>query len=268
MVADWQWNDGKRFTGRVVLITGAGGDLGGRCARAFGREGATVALGYRTSSALAVQALQAIKVSGANGHIGWLDVSDEDSVSAFVADTVMRYGRIDVVVNAAARWTEHETLRFEFSNAEDLAKLIDVDVLGTYRVCKAALPHLRATGNGAIVNFGTSFGPGIHKDNPTNFLSVSYCAAKGAIHALTCALARDIAPEVRVNAVRPGVIKPGVSWNVYTDKMLSEVMPTIPLGRMGLHGHIEETVLYLASDGAGFTTGQLIEVNGGWTLDW
>jgi NAD(P)-dependent dehydrogenase (short-subunit alcohol dehydrogenase family) len=262
-VTQWKWNDGKRFAGRVVLVTGAGGDLGGAVARAFGREGATVALGYRSSADRAAAALREIEAAGARGHTGVVDVADEDSVSAFVDDTVARYGRLDVVVNSAGRWSDNEMRRFEGSNSEDFAKLLDIDVLGTYRVCKAALPHLRATGNGSIVNFATAYGPGLNPENPANSLSAAYCAAKGAIRAFTSALARDIAPEVRVNAVAPGPIMAN-----YPEQMLKEILAATPLKRLGLQGHVAETVMYLASDGAGFTTGQVIEVSGGWTLAW
>jgi 3-oxoacyl-[acyl-carrier protein] reductase len=268
-MTEWKWNDGRRFVGRVALVTGAGGDLGGTVARALGREGATVALGYRSSEASAAAALAEIEAAGATGHIARLDVSDEDSVTSFVDDTVSRYGRLDVIVNAAGRWTSAEEERFENSSSRDFATLLDVDVLGTYRVCKAALRHLRATGNGAIVNFATAYGPGLNPDNPANSLSATYCAAKGAIRAFTSGLARDIAPDVRVNAVGPGPITE--DWEQAWEQpqhVMSEVLAATPLKRMGLQRHIAEAVLYLASDGAGFTTGQVIDVSGGWTLDW
>jgi NAD(P)-dependent dehydrogenase (short-subunit alcohol dehydrogenase family) len=261
---EWKWNDGKRFAGRVILITGAGGDLGGHSARAFSGEGGTVALGYRNSEGKAAAALKDIEAAGGRGHIGKLDVTDEKSVIHFVDDTVRRYGRLDVVVNAAGRWSKNEEVRFEQSNSEGFARLLDVDVLGTYRVCKAALKYLRATGNGSIVNFHTSYGPGGDANNYTNCLSATYCAAKGAIRAFTSGLARDIGPEVRVNSIGPGPIQ-APEW---PEGQYDEIVAAIPLKRMGLHRHIAEAALFLASDGAGFTTGQVIDVSGGWTMAW
>jgi 3-oxoacyl-[acyl-carrier protein] reductase len=227
-----------------------------------------VAIGYRNSEKSAAAVLEEIKDRGGDGHIGQVDVTDEASVSRFVDEAAARYGRLDVVVNPAGRWTDAEDKRFADATSEAFAQLLDVDVLGTFRVCKAALNHLRATGNGAIVNFTTAYGPGINPDNPVNSLSATYCAAKGALRAFTMALARDLAPEIRVNAVAPGPITLGKKDTEVVSKHAEEVLATTPMKRVGDPGEIAETVMYLTSAGAGYTTGQVIEVSGGWTLDW
>jgi 3-oxoacyl-[acyl-carrier protein] reductase len=262
------WNDGRRFDGRVAIVTGAGGALGGAVARAFGREGATVALGYRSSRAAAEENLAAIEAEGGKGHISELEVTDEGSVERFVAEAASRYGRIDAVVNAAGRIDPADAVRFADSKADEFAKLLDVDLIGTFRVCQAALPHLRASGNGAIVNFSGSYGNGTNQENVVNSVAVTYCAAKGGVRALTAALARDLAPEVRVNAIAPGPIEANWEddWEIPQDH-LDEALAMTPLGRMGKPDEIAETVLYLASEGSGYTTGQVLEVSGGWILD-
>jgi 3-oxoacyl-[acyl-carrier protein] reductase len=201
-----KWNNGRRFEGKVALVTGAGGALGGAVARAIGREGATVALGYRSSQEAAEEALREIEGSGSQGHVAQVEVTDGGSVERFVADVADRYGRIDVVVNTAGRIDPDDAVRFAESNADSFATLLDVDLLGSFRVCQAAVPHLRATGNGAIVNFSGSYGNGINQENVVNSVAVTYCAAKGGVRAFTSALARDLAPEIRVNAVAPGPI--------------------------------------------------------------
>lgn len=263
-----RWNDGKRFEGRVAIVTGAGGALGGAVARAFGREGATVVLGYRSSEDSARQALAEVEAAGSAGHVARLEVTDEGSVERFVAEAAERYGRIDVVVNAAGRIDPEDAVRFGASRADAFATLLDVDLLGTFRVCQAAAPHLRATGNGAIVNFSGSYGNGIDRDNLVNSVAVTYCAAKGGVRAFTSALARDLAPEVRVNAVAPGPIAANWEddWEI-PQEHVDEALAMTPLGRMGEPEEIAETVLYLASDGGGYTTGQVLEVSGGWILD-
>jgi 3-oxoacyl-[acyl-carrier protein] reductase len=263
-----QWNDGRRFSGRVAIVTGAGGALGGAVARALGGEGATVALGYRSSEDSARQALSEIETAGGSGHIAKLEVTDPESVEGFVADVAERYGRIDVVVNTAGRIDPADAVRFAESDAGEFATLLDVDLLGSFRVCQAATPHLRETGNGAIVNFSGSYGNGVNQENVVNSVAVTYCAAKGGVRAFTSALARDLAPEIRVNAVAPGPIAANWEddWEIPKEH-IDEALAMTPLGRMGKPEEIAETVLYLASDGGGYTTGQVLEVSGGWILD-
>lgn len=263
-----QWNNGKRFEGRVAIVTGAGGALGGAVARALGREGATVALGYRSSEDSAQATLADIEAAGAGGHVARLEVTDEESVAGFVADVAERYGRIDVLVNAAGRIDPADAVRFDASESAAFAELLDVDLLGSFRVCQAAAPHLRAGGNGAIVNFSGSYGNGVNQENVVNSVAVTYSAAKGGVRAFTSALARDLAPQVRVNAVAPGPIAANWEddWEIPKEH-IDEALAMTPLGRMGKPEEIAETVLYLASDGGGYTTGQVLEVSGGWILD-
>ncbi len=263
-----QWNDGRRFEDRVAIVTGAGGALGGAVARALGREGATVALGYRSSEQSAREALAEIEAAGSAGHAAALEVTDPASVASFVADVAERYGRIDALVNAAGRIDPADAVRFGDSDAEAFATLLDVDLLGSFRVCQAAVPHLRASGSGAIVNFSGSYGNGINQENVVNSVAVTYCAAKGGVRAFTSALARDLAPEVRVNAIAPGPIAANWEddWEIPKEH-IDEALAMTPLGRMGRPEEIAETVLYLASDGGGYTTGQVLEVSGGWIMD-
>jgi 3-oxoacyl-[acyl-carrier protein] reductase len=263
-----QWNDGQRFNGRVALVTGAGGALGGAVARALGREGATVALGYRSSQDSAAETLEKIEADGSRGHLAALEVTSGDSVQRFVDEAVERYGRIDVVVNAAGRIDPDDAVRFAGSNADAFATLLDVDLLGTFRVCQAAAPQLRQAGGGAIVNFSGSYGNGTNQDNVVNSVAVTYCAAKGGVRALTSALARDLAPEIRVNAIAPGPIAANWEddWEI-SPESIEEALAMTPLRRMGRPEEIAETALYLASDGGGYTTGQVLEVSGGWILD-
>jgi 3-oxoacyl-[acyl-carrier protein] reductase len=263
-----QWNNGRRFEGRVAIVTGAGGALGGAVARAFGKEGATVALGYRSSEESAREGLADIEATGAGGHVARLEVTDEGSVREFVADVADRYGRIDVLVNTAGRIDPADAVRFAVSDAAEFTTLLDVDLLGTFRVCQAAVPHLRATGKGAIVNFSGSYGNGVNQENVVNSVAVTYCAAKGGVRAFTTALARDLAPEVRVNAIAPGPIAANWEddWEIPKEH-IDEALAMTPLGRMGRPEEIAESVLYLASDGGGYTTGQVLEVSGGWIMD-
>src|SRR5262249_44714271 len=201
------WNDGHRFAGRVAIVTGAGGALGGTVARALGRESARVALGYRSSSEAAEQNVDEIAAAGGEGFATQLEVTDDDSVAKFVADVVERYGSIHVLVNAAGRIDPKDAVRFADTDPSELAALLDVDLVGSVRMCQAVRPHMEAAGRGAIVNFSGSYGNGVDQENLVNSVAVGYCAAKGAVRALTASLARDLAPVIRVNAIAPGAIQ-------------------------------------------------------------
>jgi 3-oxoacyl-[acyl-carrier protein] reductase len=264
-VVEAAWNDGHRFSGRVALVTGAGGTLGGAVALGFGREGASVLVGYRQSQREAGAVVAEIVDAGGVASAHQLDVTDQASVDDFVQQAQTRYGRIDVLVNTAGRLDEADTVRFEHMSADAATVLLAVDVIGAMRMCHAVIPHMRRHGRGAIINFSSTYGNGINPENAINWVPVTYCAAKGAIRGLTTSLARDIAPEIRVNALAPGPISGNweQEWGVAPEH-IEEAKAMNPMKRFGDPREIAETVLFLASDGAGYINGQVIHVEGGW----
>jgi 3-oxoacyl-[acyl-carrier protein] reductase len=262
-----RWNDGRRFEGRVAVVTGGGGTLGGAVARGLGSEGASVAISYRSSRAQAAEAAADVEAGGGQAHCGHLDVTDQDSVDTFMADVMERYGRLDVLVNAAGRLEEADTVRFSELDTSAASALPQVDVIGAMRMCHAvSRPMLEGEG-GAIVNFSSTYGNGTNPDNAINFVPVTYSTAKGAVRALTTTLARDLAPKIRVNAVAPGPISGDweTAWGVLPEH-IDEAIAMNPLKRFGKPEELAETVLFLASDGAGYITGQVIHVDGGWVM--
>jgi 3-oxoacyl-[acyl-carrier protein] reductase len=264
---DSTWNDGRRFVGRVALVTGAGGTLGGAVALGFGREGASVLVGYRRSREAAEAVTAEIVAAGGAAQTCQLDVTDQVSVDRFVGEAEAAYGRVDVLVNSAGRLDEADTVRFERMDIEAAEALLAVDVLGAMRMCHAVIPHMRRHGRGAIVNFSSTYGNGTNPENAINWVPVTYCAAKGAIRGFTASLARDLAPEIRVNAVAPGPISGNweAEWGVAPEH-IDEAKAMNPMKRFGDPREIAETVLFLASDGAGYINGQVIHVEGGWVL--
>jgi len=259
------WNDGHRFSGRVALVTGAGGTLGAAVARGFGREGAAVLLGYRQSKTAAESVVEEIVSGGGTASARRLDVTDQASVDQFVQQAATTYGRIDVLVNTAGRLDEADTVRFEHMSTDAATALLAVDVIGAMRMCHAVIPVMRRHGHGAIINFSSTYGNGVNPENAINWVPVTYCTAKGAIRGLTTSLARDIAPEIRVNAVAPGPISGNWEreWGVAPEH-IDEAKAMNPMKRFGDPREIAETVLFLASDGAGYINGQVIHVEGGW----
>jgi len=228
------WNDGRRFSGRVALVTGAGGTLGGAVAEGFGREGASVVVGYRSSREAAEAVVAGIAAAGGAALAAQLDVTDQASVDRFVAQADEAYGRIDVLVNTAGRIDEADTVRFEAMSADAATALLMVDVIGTMRMCHAVIPFMRRHGHGAIVNFSSTYGNGVTPENAINWVPVTYCAAKGAIRGFTTSLARDIGPEIRVNALAPGPISGNweEGWGVAPEH-IEEAKAMNPLKRFG-----------------------------------
>ena len=224
-------------------------------------------MSYRNSDEVAAENLRKIEAAGGTAHIARLDVTDPASVRAFVGDTVERYGGIDVLVNAAGRIDAADAVRFSDIDPDAWDALFRIDAKGTLLMCQAVVPHLRARGRGAIVNFAGSYGNGVNQDNFVNSVAVAFCSAKGAVRGFTTSLARDLAPDIRVNAVSPGPIEADwdADWGIPPEHM-KEALDMTLLGRLGDANEIAETVLFLASDGAGYITGQMILADGGWTM--
>jgi 3-oxoacyl-[acyl-carrier protein] reductase len=263
--------DEARKSGRLsdysVVVLGGGGVLGSAAARACGREGARVAVGYRSSAAKAEAVAAEIVAAGGSSFADVADVTDLESVDRFMTSAAERFGGIDVLVNAFGRIDAADAVRFAETKAPAWDELFRVDVRGVFLACQSALPHLRRSQRAAIVNFAGSYGNGTNPQNLVNSVSVSFCAAKGAIRGFTAALARDLAPHIRVNAVSPGMIEADweADWNI-PPQHLQEAVETTPLRRLGVPEEIAETVVYLASAGGGYTTGQILQVDGGWLM--
>jgi 3-oxoacyl-[acyl-carrier protein] reductase len=257
----------SRFEGKVVVVTGAAGALGSAIARAFGREGATVAVAYRSSKAGAEGVVADIESTGGRAFAWPLNVADGSSVEGFVNEVVQRYERIDVLVNTAGRIDPADAVPFEQITPEAWQALFEVDVYGTFLVCRAVVDSMRKTGGGSIINFSGSYGTSADRTNPVLTVAVGYCAAKAAIRGFTAALAREVAPTIRVNAVSPGAIAANWEddWNIPADK-LEQAIKMTPLERLGAPEEIAQSVLFLASDGGGYVTGQVLQVDGGWLL--
>jgi NAD(P)-dependent dehydrogenase (short-subunit alcohol dehydrogenase family) len=261
------WNDGSRFAERSVIVTGGSGALGGATARAFAREGARVAISYRRGRDVAEDLVADVVAKGGEAVALPLDVTDEQAVGEFVSSVVEQHGPVHTLVNAAGRIDAADAVRFDQIDPEAWDVLFDVDVKGTMLMCAAVVPHMRDAGSGAIVNFSGSYGNGVNQENLVNSVAVQYCAAKGAVRAFTAALARDLAPTIRVNAISPGAIEANweSDWGIPPEHV-EEALAMTPLRRMGKPAEIAESVLFLASDGGGYITGQVLQVDGGWMM--
>jgi 3-oxoacyl-[acyl-carrier protein] reductase len=244
------------LAGRVALVTGAGVGIGRATALALARAGAVVGVHYRSSADGARQTVEAIQAAGGTAYLLPGDLTVEDDANRVVDRLVEAACRLDILFNNAG-----SPLRFvslEQCPTELWRQIFDVNVTSAFLVTRRAIPHLRATGQGSIINnlslsvqTGGSGGGG------------AYAAAKGALQVMTRTLARELAPEVRVNAIMPGVIATAHHETFSTPAKMEDYRRQTPLARNGAADEVAQAVLFLAGDGARFMTGALLDINGG-----
>ena len=245
------------FENKIALITGGASGMGAATARLLSEAGAQVTLVDRNAE-LAAQMANEL---GAASVVG--DVSDAAFGERAVDEVLSRHGRLDVLVNAAGIIVRADALG---TSDDAWTRMWSVNVSGTFFMCRAALRVMVPQQSGAIVNFGSIWGDVGGRGH------VAYCAAKGAIHQLTRALALDHARDgVRINAVAPGevdtpMLRRGGREEPMGDEALAQMAAaTIPMGRLAQPEEIARVVLFLASDAASYMTGAIVPVDAGYT---
>ncbi len=244
------------FAEHVVLITGGASGMGAATARAFAAEGAKVAIVDRNK-----QGAQQIA-----SEIGAVVLAGDVSSSAFcnqvVESVVERFGRLDVLVNAAGVILRDDALG---TSDEQWQHVMNVNVNSVFYLSRAAIPAMKAQGKGAIVNFGSIWG----EVGAAGVLA--YCASKGAVHQITRAMALDQALDgIRINAVCPGevntpMLASGRDKPPSPEDLQRMADATIPMKRLAEPEEIAQVVLFLASDAASYMTGSLVTVDAGYT---
>ncbi|MFD9324976.1 SDR family NAD(P)-dependent oxidoreductase [Streptomyces sp. NPDC060065] len=243
----------RRFEGYGVLITGAARGIGAATARRLAEEGAQV-LVTDVDLAEAEKTVATIRELGARAEAFTCDVGERASVEAAVVHAVDTFGSLDVLVNNAYGCTPDAPL-FEDEPDEVWARDLDLTLTGAYRCSRAALPHLVASGRGAIVSIGSVNGL-------QDFGNHAYSAAKAGLVSLTRTLAGHAAPRgVRVNLVAPGTVRT-TAWEG-RDADLEVASGLYPLGRVGEPEDIAAAVAFLASRDAAWITGTTLCVDGG-----
>ncbi|HLK45639.1 MAG TPA: glucose 1-dehydrogenase [Acidimicrobiales bacterium] len=237
--------------GKVVLVTGSSSGIGEATARRFAAEGATVVVNSRAN----VQGGQAVASSLEGSTYVQADVAVEDDCRRLVEATLADHGRLDVLVNNAGTTeviAHHDLAR---ATLDVWRRIFDVNVFGTWSLCVAAMPALRAA-RGAIVNVSSIAGL-----RPTGS-SIPYASSKAALNHLTVLLAKVVGPEVRVNAVAPGLVD--TPWTEDWDDVRAAVSAIAPLRRSGQPDDVAQVVVALAL--APYVTGQVVAVDGGLTI--
>ncbi|MGC4999967.1 MULTISPECIES: SDR family NAD(P)-dependent oxidoreductase [unclassified Streptomyces] len=244
-----------RFTGHGALVTGAGRGIGAAVARRLAQEGAQVLVTDRDAPE-AERTAASLRHQGLAAEALVCDVADRTSVEAAVSRAVTAFGSLDVLVNCAAHCSP-EGPAFEDDPDESWLRDLDITLGGVRRCCQAALPHLAASGHGAVVSIGSVNGL-------QDFGNHAYSAAKAGLGSLTRTLAGQAAARgVRVNLVAPGTVRTS-AWEGRDDD-LDAVRDCYPLGRVGEPEDIAAAVAFLASRDAAWITGTTLVVDGGLT---
>jgi 3-oxoacyl-[acyl-carrier protein] reductase len=252
----WQTSAASSLAGRAALVTGSGVGIGRATVLQMAAAGAFVGIHCRQSRAEAEQTLADVQALGGNGVVLQADLADPTQGQRLVDEFVAAAGRLDILVNNAG--SPVGRVKLEECSLELWQEVIATNLTGSFAVTQRAIPHLRKSGKGAIVNnltlsiqTGGANGAG------------PYAAAKGGLQVMTRTLARELAPEVRTNAVMPGVIETRHHEQFSTPERMAQYRKETPLGRNGSAEEVAAAITFLASDAASFINGALLDISGG-----
>ena len=243
--------------GKRALVTGASRGIGRAVAQRLAADGAAIAVNYHTSEAEATEVVSAITSSGGTAVSIGGDVSDAAQAAATVATAAEALGGLDILVNNAGITRDNLVLRL---SEEEWDAVLDVNLKGAFLCTKAALRPMLRRRSGRIINM-TSVVAGTGNPGQAN-----YAAAKAGLIGLTKTVAREVASRgITVNAVAPGFISTRMVEAI-TEEQRELVLGRIPLARFGTPADVAACVAFLASDDAGYITGQVLGVDGGLSL--
>lgn len=241
------------LSGKGALVTGATGGIGGAIARKLHGAGATVALSGTNAAKLESLAAEL----GDRAHITPCNLSDRAAVAKLAAEAEEKVGTLDIVVNNAGLTRDNLFMRMK---DEEWDEVLAVDLTASFSISRAAVRNMMRRQWGRIINIGSISGI---VGNPGQ---ANYAAAKAGMVGMTKSIAREVASRgITANCIAPGFIKTPMT-EALTEKQVETIMSVIPSGRFGLPEDIAVAVLYLASQEAGYVTGQTLHVNGGMSM--
>lgn len=246
----------SRLTRKDALVTGASRGIGRGIAEGLADAGARVAVNHppdRVEQDVAEDVVETIEDAGGEAMTLEGDVSDADSVRSMIETFEDRWSAVDVLVNNAGILTQSRLVEMP---VEMWDETMDVDLRGVFLTTRFALPGMIEEGNGSIINVASQLGIKGAEE------LVHYSAAKGGVIALTRALAREVSPTVRVNAIAPGPIETDL-LNDITEEWREAKKAELPMDRIGQVEDVVPTAVFLASDDSAYYTGQTLSPDGG-----
>ncbi|MBX2837564.1 MAG: glucose 1-dehydrogenase [Gammaproteobacteria bacterium] len=240
------------LSGKTAIVTGGGRDIGRACAIRLAQAGANVAINYHASASGADSAVAEIGSERAFAMQG--DMTAEAEVKAFIEKAASTFGGIDIVVHVTGGLVERVPMR-DMSLAH-FHTVMDLNLTSNFLVVREAVAHM--SNGGAIVNLASQAG----RDGGGPGAGI-YAASKGAVMTMTRAMAKEFGPDIRVNALCPGMIDTDFHNNFTKDEVRINVANATPLKREGTSEDCANLVAYLASDEAAFVTGACVDINGG-----
>ncbi len=247
------------MTGKVALVTGGGSGIGRASALEFAARGAAVmAADFNLEGAQ--ETARQIEAAGGKAAAVKVDVSNEASVKAMVAEAVGAFGRLDYLVNNAGISAAGPNVPPHEVELGAFERVLGVNVVGTFLGLKHAVPEIIKSGGGAIVNLASTMGERASAGDP------SYSTSKHAVRGLTQSAALTYATQgVRINSVGPGVIRTGMTAPIFEDEQTTAWLKSVtPMGRFGEPSEIAKLIVFLCSDDASYITGGYYPADGGW----
>ena len=242
------------LTGKVALVTGGSRGIGRAAAEALAKQGAHVVINYVSNEAAARAAADAIAAAGGKAELVQFDVANGEAAEKAVAETAKRLGRLDILVASAGIAIDGLLLRLK---DEDFDKILAVNLKGAVACSRAAIKTMMRAKTGRIILLSSVVG------EMGNAGQTAYAASKAALLGVAKSLAREYASRgITVNAVTPGFVDTDMTVGL-TDEQKSAMLTAVPLGRTATASEIAAAIVYLASDEAGYVTGQALRVNGG-----
>lgn len=244
----------------VAIVTGSATGIGAETAKLLAKKGCRVVVNYSRSRDEAEATAAACRAHGVDVLVHQADIADDAQCRGMAKAAIERWGRIDALVNCAGKTKPAKPGDLEALNGPDFLEIYAVNVVGTYQMIRAVVPQMKKQGNGAIVNvsaLGSLDGEGS---------SIAYGASKGGINSMTIALARQLAPIIRVNAVAPGFVATRWMKNLLGEKRyeerLVEQAKITPVGKTAYAEDIAEMICWFV-DGPDLITGEVLPIDYG-----